>query len=951
MGKIIFGTAVLASLLACGPAAAAGPSLLAQAERIDTAADPGGAVTAWQKVVAGTPAGARGRTRALLGLGEALVTASRSDEALPLLEEVERAKDARPEQRARAMTLVGSALADANRLDDAKAKLADAIAAWRAISPQGGAQEAIALNILATVHFAAGDLAEAERIGVKSIELYRTSGAPEDAELVGFIGNMSTITLQARKLEASEAYAREAMTLAGRILPEDHPTAIVALTNWVAVLAAQNRREESVDILKRIAVLREKRFGPDYPPLAITYNNLARNLLFLGRPAEGEPYARRAVAIGEKTRDPGDQVLAAFRDNLADQLVDLGREAESVEIRRRAIAGLGNGNQQRAMRLRSSLGKTLLKVGDDEGARQQFDLVDQWQARTLPDTHPDRIEIRSYGVLLAAKLAKPDAKARLTALAADVERELFANADPDRRASSVADLLARLLDASWLVGEREIGFRIAQLMALDEAGRAIYAVSARTAAKMPEAAALIRRRQDLLADRDRATQAALRAFGKGDADYREATAAVARIDAALADTERTLRSLSPADAALARFQSLDEKAVASRLDRSEALLMPVPLGKDIMTFVVRRDRADWARSPASAMLADISTLRASLDVDLQARGALADQRAPRAAFDRALAYRLYRTIVPDRLEKTLAGSHDWIVAPVGPLAALPFATLVTRQPEGSDGEINTLRRTSWLIRRAALTQIPAVSGLGAEKLSVKSGDRFVGIGAPLLEGKAAPGEVRSFYRGGIINRDAIAALAPLPQAERELNRMREALGLQPALLVGAAATEIAVKREDLRNIRVLAFATHGLVAGAIDRNSEPGLVLTPPTRPDGTDDGLLTASEIAALDIDADWVVLSACNTAAGSSSSAPALSGLARAFLYAGGRSLLVSHWAVRDDVAARLTVETAQQASRGRSRAQALRRAMLDLIDDRSQADGADPSVWAPFILVSSR
>lgn len=951
MGKNILGTAVLAGLLACGPAAAASPSLLAKAESIDTAADPAGAVTAWQQVLATMPTGARERRRALLGLGEALVTASRSDEALPILEQVERARDARPDQRARATTLLGSALADANRIDNAKAKLADAIAAWRNISPRGGAQEAIALNILATVHFAAGDLAEAERIGVQSIDLYRKSGAPEDAELVGFIGNMSTITLQARKLEASEAYAREAMTLAGRILPEDHPTAIVALTNWVAVLAAQNRREESVDILKRIAVLREKRFGPDYPPLAITYNNLARNLLFLGRAAEGEPYARRAVAIGEKTRDPADQVLAAFRDNLADQLVDLGRESESVEIRRRAIAGLGNGNQQRVMRLRASLGKTLLKMGDDEGARQQFDLVDQWQARTLPETHPDRIEIRSYAVLLAARIGKPDAREKLAALASDIERELFANADPDRRASSVPDLLARLLDASWLVGDRDTGFRVAQLMALDEAGRAIYAVSARTAARLPEAAALIRRRQDLLAERDRSTQAALRAFGKGGADYREATAAVAKVDAALAETETALRGLSPADAALTRFQSLDEQSVAARLRGNEALLMPVPLGKDIVTFVVRRDRADWARSRGSTVLADISALRSSLNVDLSTRGALADQAAPRPAFDRALAYRIYRTIIAERLEKALAGSQNWIVAPGGPLAGLPFAALVTQPPEGPDGEAATLRRTPWLIRRAALTQIPAVSGLGVETLSAKPGERFVGIGAPLLGGKAAPGDVRSFYRGGAINREAIAALAPLPQAERELNRMREALHLQPALLVGAAATESAVKQQDLRNVRVLAFATHGLIAGAVDRTSEPGLVLTPPDRPDGTDDGLLTASEIAALDIDADWVVLSACNTAAGSSTSAPALSGLARAFLYAGGRSLLVSHWAVRDDVAARLTVETAQLAGRGRSRAQALRRAMLDLIDDRSQADGADPSVWAPFILVATR
>jgi CHAT domain-containing protein len=84
------------------------------------------------------------------------------------------------------------------------------------------------------------------------------------------------------------------------------------------------------------------------------------------------------------------------------------------------------------------------------------------------------------------------------------------------------------------------------------------------------------------------------------------------------------------------------------------------------------------------------------------------------------------------------------------------------------------------------------------------------------------------------------------------------------------------------------FATHGLLAGEseaiLKAKAEPGLILTPPK--DGTppseleeDDGLLTASEVAQLELDADWIVLSACNTAAGDKGDAEALSGLARAF------------------------------------------------------------------------
>jgi len=102
------------------------------------------------------------------------------------------------------------------------------------------------------------------------------------------------------------------------------------------------------------------------------------------------------------------------------------------------------------------------------------------------------------------------------------------------------------------------------------------------------------------------------------------------------------------------------------------------------------------------------------------------------------------------------------------------------------------------------------------------------------------------------------------------------------------------------------FATHGLVAGDLEKFAkgkvEPALALSIPDKPSDLDDGLLSASEVAQLKLNADWVVLSACNTAAGDKPGAEALSGLARAFFYAGARSLLVSHWEVDDQVTAEL-------------------------------------------------
>src|SRR6202030_3841030 len=132
-----------------------------------------------------------------------------------------------------------------------------------------------------------------------------------------------------------------------------------------------------------------------------------------------------------------------------------------------------------------------------------------------------------------------------------------------------------------------------------------------------------------------------------------------------------------------------------------------------------------------------------------------------------------------------------------------------------------------------------------------------------------------------------------------------------AIVLGQAATQTAVKAMSadgrLARARVVHFATHRLIAGEQRGLAEPALVLTPPADEAAAsalqDHGLLTASEVAALKLNADWVVLSACNTARSDQLGSEALSGLARAFFYAGARALLVSHWPVYSDAAVRLT------------------------------------------------
>jgi CHAT domain-containing protein len=196
----------------------------------------------------------------------------------------------------------------------------------------------------------------------------------------------------------------------------------------------------------------------------------------------------------------------------------------------------------------------------------------------------------------------------------------------------------------------------------------------------------------------------------------------------------------------------------------------------------------------------------------------------------------------------------------------------------------------------------------------------------------------------------------LPETSFELKCVAQSLGVpESQIQLQEKATETAVKQAPLKRYQIVHFATHGLLASETKHSTgslaEPALLLTPPSTPTQLDDGLLTASEIAQLKLNADWVILSACNTAgAGDTTSGEALSGLARAFFYAGARALLVSYWPVDSDAAVLLTTRTFAELKQGPTigRAEALRRAMQAVLGDKARPEAAHPSIWAPFVVV---
>ena len=506
-------------------------------------------------------------------------------------------------------------------------------------------------------------------------------------------------------------------------------------------------------------------------------------------------------------------------------------------------------------------------------------------------------------------------------------------------------------------------FESAQWVLATDAARAVAQVQARAAAGDGALAIKIRARQEIEARLDalRNRIANNQTQGGLTNDLRQVRAELDRIDA-------EIQAEFPDYAEFANPRPLDFAKVQAALADGEALVLFLADRNATYVWAVSEKAVKWHRAAVSRseLSALIREIRASLDPTGPARSATPLGAGPAAMMDfpAGAAHRLYRALLAP-VEQVLDGADHVFVVKDGPISSLPLSVLLTEDLAAEVFEPWELREAPWLLRRFALTTLPSVSSL-ANRHSVggsvggSTKQRFIGFGDPSFAGDddaepvlVANRSIQTFFDDSGSRIEAIRALAPLPGTARELNAIAGLFAPEDARLVlGAEASEAAVKSADLSRYAILSFATHGLITGDISGLAEPALAFSPPSEASALDDGLLTASEAAALKLDADWVILSACNTAAGDGTpGAEGLSGLARAFLFAGARSILVSHWPVRDDAAAILTTQTLRRAQQdpklGRSKA--LRQTILDILGKDSYPDAlAHPSAWAPFVLV---
>jgi TPR repeat protein/CHAT domain-containing protein len=371
-----------------------------------------------------------------------------------------------------------------------------------------------------------------------------------------------------------------------------------------------------------------------------------------------------------------------------------------------------------------------------------------------------------------------------------------------------------------------------------------------------------------------------------------------------------------------KWLKADEGAVTFYLDDDADKAFLFFIGAEDYTFT------EVQISP-SELQTSVETLRSQ--VSLQKRHSL--NHLPR--FNVKLANELFVKLLGP-VEFRLRELEHLYFVPAGSLESLPISLLVTdlNAKDGNLQEGINYSNVEWLAKSVRITRLPTLVALKQLDLSRSAelpsadGMSFIGFGDPVLNGSVGNLrglEVVDVYEGAKADLGELRALPELPETGDELRKIAKYLGAsRDNVFLREKATETAVKSTSLNQSGVVAFATHGLISGELSGLAEPALVMTPPDKATEFDD--------------------------AGKELGASGLSGLARSFIYAGARSLLVTHWSVDSRATTKLTTGMFEAMALDPSigRAEALRQSMLSMMNDADNPHYAHPAFWAPFSLI---
>lgn len=433
--------------------------------------------------------------------------------------------------------------------------------------------------------------------------------------------------------------------------------------------------------------------------------------------------------------------------------------------------------------------------------------------------------------------------------------------------------------------------------------------------------------------------------------------ALARIDAEIAALERSRGEAEAAvQSALPNYSQLVASATAGAADVIGALakgeaLLAIAIGPSHGHAVLLRAAADGGGATSWRVTlsqreaeARVASLRRTIEPG-------ADGRVP--DFDFAAAHALYQSLLGPGA-RALAGVESLTIATGGALASLPFAALVSRPPGGSG--VAAYREAAWLVRDMALAYVPSPQSFLTLRRNARAStapNRYSGFGAFVPPSREA---IRRSLPGAACARDAdaVAMLGPLPLSGPEVRLAGRRLNSEDAVRLGPAFTRTAVMQGGLDRYRIVHFAAHALLPTELACLNQPAILASTPTSGEARG-ALITAEDVVGMRLNADMVVLSACNTAGPDGKSAgEAFSGLARAFFFAGTRGLIATHWSVADESTALMMLNTVLAVANGQAGPAALRAQQLGMVSEAGQGELPDrwahPFYWAPFVFAGT-
>lgn len=804
-----------------------------------------------------------------------------------------------------------------------------------------------ALFFLGAVYFNLGRLVEAEPLLVRSLELHdRSGGNAATEQAFDYLQGLGLLYRAQGRLDDAKRMFGRRVQLAETFQSIDligPQLALASSLNSMAVIELDRKDFYSARLLMERALnIVEKQVPADHPILATYSGNLGVIYSRMGMLDEAEALLRRSLSISERSLPPGHSTLVVPLNQIADVYARRLRWAEAVEYSQRA---------------------TLIIL---ENARRD--------ARATAD---DGVRVRG-----------------------------------DNRP------FATLINAAWHLADQnptlrrtlsEKTFVASQWTAQSSAAVALSQTAARFAVGSDALGSIVRERQDLTRQRQELERLLVTVRTSTHRDQRRELATAARyaeISKLYENITDRLRKEFPSYSLLALPDPMGIKDVQELLKDDEALVQFALYGYGY-AWAVTKKWARWVRLDATEAQINesVQELRCGLDRDgewdwhaerkrwiarnpacatLKPGGLNADEPLP---FNTSTAYVLHEQLL-GRLRELIEGKR-LIIVPDGSLTRLPFHVLVSKDPaetgQGYEG-------AAWLAKTVAISTLPSATSLKSLRTVLTSkpaANPYLGFGNPLLVGSGGAdrrawerqscdrkgttrtatvgrnirGVLPDFYIGELADVGRIRMQSALPETTDEICAVAKLTKTgDEAIYLGARATETNVKSlsvsGELARARIVHFATHGLLAGETESlarsRAEPALILTPPSSASELDDGLLTASEVAKLHMNADLTILSACNTAAGAGLGGETLSGLVRAFFFAGTRALLVTHWYVNSEAAVKLTTRAvAELESNPRvGRDEALRIAMVAMFSSpdgsRGFSSSVHPSIWAPFTVV---